>query len=348
MRPHKAPPRAALTVLFALVVFCVLSITMLIIGAVSFLLVRLGVIHAISTPNILLPQILTFAIASILMGTAVAAVVGRVPLKPVNRLIEGMNRLAAGDYEVRIDMGHHPVGHELAETFNLLAKELKNTEVLRADFVNNFSHEFKTPIVSIRGFAKLLQKEGLTDAQRAEYLGIIVDESNRLADMATNVLNLTKVENQSILVDITHYNLSEQLRDAVLLLEKKWGNKGLTIVADFDEYGVDASEELLKQVWINLLDNAVKFSPERGEISIAIRQSHAETVVSITNAGPQINEEDQQRVFSKFWQGDTSHAAEGTGIGLSIARRIVTLHKGTISVTSMPPKTTFSVALPNE
>lgn len=194
MREPKVPPRAALKLLFATVVFIILAITMLIVGIVVYLLVQAGVIEKIGPPNVMFP-IVVIALASILVGTIVATIMSRIPLKPVNILISGMNRLASGDYGARINLGHLSIAQEVSDSFNTLADELQNTEMLRSDFINNFSHEFKTPIVSIRGFAKLLQKGALLENQQREYLDIIVDESTRLADMATNVLNLTKVEN---------------------------------------------------------------------------------------------------------------------------------------------------------
>lgn len=345
MREPKAPPRAALTLLFALIVFVVLSITMAIIGVAAFVLVRLEVLPEIIRPSSPVP-IGIFAVVSIVTGTIVATIFSKIPLQPVNKLISGLNRLAAGDYDTRIRLGANPVGRDLTESFNLLAEELKNTEMLRSDFVNNFSHEFKTPIVSIRGFAKLLQRGHVPEDKAQEYLAIIVEESTRLSELATNVLNMTKVENQSILTEVTTFNLSEQMRDCILLLEKKWTRKRLTIAADFDEQSIRANEELLMQVWINLLDNSIKFSREGGEVGVAIAREDDRLAVRIRNNGPQISAEDQKRMFNKFWQGDTSHAAEGTGIGLSVAQRIVRLHDGEIGVESTPEETVFTVVLP--
>lgn len=344
MKRPKTPHRAALTILFSALVFCILAITMVIVGIAVYLLIRVGVLGKTGSPNIIFP-IAIFALVSISTGTVVATIMSSVPLKPVNKLINGMNRLAGGNYETRLDLGNHPIGKEISHSFNLLADELQNTEMLRSDFVNNFSHEFKTPIVSIRGFAKLLLKGDISDEQK-EYLEIIVDESERLADMATNVLNLAKVENQSILTDITCFNLSEQIRNCILLLEKKWSQKTLKMIADFDEYYINANEELLKQIWINIIDNSVKFSPDGSEVDISITQTPDTTTVSIKNSGPEISAEDQKRIFNKYWQGDASHASEGTGIGLSIAKRITELHKGNISVISSPEETTFFVKLP--
>ena len=340
----KVPPRAALTLVFTIIVFSILVITMILVGGVVYLLNQIGVLGEISKSGMPLP-ILIFSLTSIVTGTIIATIISGIPLKPVHRLITGLNRLAAGDYGARLDLGPHPVTRDLSESFNLLADELQNTEMLRSDFVNNFSHEFKTPIVSIRGFAKLLQKEKLSDRQQ-EYLGIIVEESTRLSEMATNILNLTKVENQSILTEVTRFNLSEQVRDCILLLENKWSQKNLRMLADFDEYEIHANEELLKQVWINILDNSIKFSPEHGEVGISISQASGVLTVSIKNSGLEISAKDQKHIFNKYWQGDTSHSSEGTGVGLSIARRITELHKGSISVMSASGETIFSVALP--
>ena len=151
-----------------------------------------------------------------------------------------MNRLAAGDFKARLQFGSilssHPAFREISTSFNTMAEELENTELLRNDFINHFSHEFKTPIVSITGFAKLLAKGNLPEEQKALYLKSIEEESVRLAELATNVLNLTKVENQTILTEVSPFNLSEQVRAAVLLLENKWTEKNIDLQLDFDEY----------------------------------------------------------------------------------------------------------------
>ena len=264
-----------------------------------------------------------------------------------------MNRLAGGDYSVRLYFGERKIGKMLADSFNKMAEELDNTELLRSDFVNNFSHEFKTPIVSIYGFAKMLRRGHPDEEQTREYLTIIEQESGRLAEMATNVLNMTKVENQNILTNVTEYNLSEQIRRSVLLLEKKWSRKELEIACDFNEHQIFANEEMMKQVWLNLLDNAIKFTPEKGKITILIREYQKENdrpqgsvVVAIKNNGPAIKEEDRERIFNKFYQSDTSHASAGTGIGLAVVKKIVELHEGKVWVESDDRETTFWVNIP--
>lgn len=347
MRRVRISRRALLGFVFTLIVLSILTIALAVAAVIVLVLFHLGILKRMEGgAQGLVLLLLIFTGASLLTGAVVAAITSHFPLRPFHILINGMKSLTGGDYTVRINMGRMAIEKEISEGFNTLAGELENTELLRSDFINNFSHEFKTPIVSIRGFAKLLQKGNLSPDRQKEYLDIIVKESDRLADMATNILNLTKVENQSILTDVTGFNLSEQIRGCVLLLEKKWTKKSLEMELDFDEFTVYANEELLRQVWINLLDNAVKFSPEGGEIGIFIRESETELVVSITNEGEEISAADRTRIFQKFYQGDTSHTGEGNGIGLAVVKRVVRLHGGTVAVSSSPEETVFTVRLP--
>jgi signal transduction histidine kinase len=263
-----------------------------------------------------------------------------------------MNRLADGDYQARLEyrgkLGRLPVVREIADSFNKMAAELENTELLRSDFINNFSHEFKTPIVSIAGFAKLLKKGTLTEEQRLLYLDAIEEESLRLSCMATNVLNLNKVESQSILTDLSRFNLSEQIRSVVLLTEEKWVEKNLDLQPEFDEYAIEANEEMLKQVWINLLDNAVKFTPRCGTVGISIREESDSIAVTVRNTGKEIPAEARDKIFHKFYQGEESHTHEGNGIGLAIVKRVVDLHGGAVTVESENGLTAFTVTLPKE
>lgn len=330
---------------------CLLFITQLIVGTLVLLLIHFGVLtgpdHGIPTPA----KIITFStLLAILGGGVISFFLSKIPLKPVNLLINHMNRLADGDFKTRINFGkfwsRHPNVTELSDSFNRMAQELQGTEMLRSDFINNFSHEFKTPIVSIAGFAKLLKRGNLTEEQRSEYIDIIEEESLRLSQMATNVLNLTKIENQTILTNVTTYNLSEQLRSCILLLGGKWEKKEIDFVLEFDEYQIDANEELLKQVWINLIDNAVKFSPENGTIEIRVREFDNTLAVSILNTGSEISPEQQKKIFNKFYQADESHATEGNGIGLAIVKFVTELHRGTVSVMSEQGVTMFTVTIP--
>jgi signal transduction histidine kinase len=227
-----------------------------------------------------------------------------------------------------------------------MAEELENTELLRNDFINHFSHEFKTPIVSITGLANLLEAGKLTEEQRVQYARAIREESMRLSSMASNILNLTKVENQIILTDVSRFNLSEQVRSAVLLLEEKWTDKNIDLQLDFDEFMIEANEEMLKEVWINLIDNAVKFVPRCGTIELEVIDAEKKLCVKVSNTGSEIPPEMQKKIFGKFYQADESHATQGNGIGLAIVKSIVELHKGSVSVSSGNGITCFTVELP--
>jgi signal transduction histidine kinase len=350
---EEGQPRFLLTLLVTLCVFVVMLITSLISYGVVMLLVS-GDRPLIKPGDGSTPRFALFSmlVVSLIIGIVLSAVMSQLMLKYVNRLIDKMNNLADGDFKTRLNfdgpIGNHPNIKEITDSFNRMAEELEHTEVLRGDFVNNFSHEFKTPIVSIAGFTKLLKKGKLSEEQKAEYLDIIETESLRLSDMATNVLNMTKIENQTILTDVSTYNLSEQLRSCVLLLEKRWMAKHLELSLEFDEYDISASEELLKHVWINLIDNAIKYSTEYGVIVIKIREEADVYNVSVANSGVEIPEEKHQKIFEKFYQADESHCEPGNGIGLSIVKYVVGLHQGQVSVDCKKGITTFNVQIPKE
>lgn len=342
--------RFALTLLFSGVVFFFLILTMMVVGCIIIFLIQHGVLEPIGSGPRFYRLIVRMMIASVAIGSILTAVASRIPLKPVNAIINAMNRLASGDYKTRLHFGRylskHPTAIEISRSFNNLAEELERTEILRSDFINNFSHEFKTPIVSIAGFAKLLKHGNLTDEQKMEYINIIEEESLRLSAMATNVLNLTKVENQTILTDVTEFNLSEQIRNCVLLLENKWTKKNMIPELDFGEHMINANEELLKQVWINLIDNAIKFGDEGTSFNISITETENRILVSVADTGIEIPAEFKDKIFRKFYQVDESHSSEGNGIGLAVVKGIVKLHDGDITVSSGNHKTVFTVSLP--
>lgn len=352
MNKENRKDHAALSLLFSAVVFCILLVTLLLAAVLAYVLIRVGFLTWFGVPKEGGGILLVFmVIISMAIGLLVSALTGRFPLRPITQIIDQMNRLASGDFQARLEftgpIKNYASFAKLSESFNAMAMELENTEMLRSDFINNFSHEFKTPIVSIAGFAKLLRRGKLPEAQKEEYLAIMEEESLRLAEMATNVLNLTSIENQAILTDVSTYNLSEQLRACVLLLEERWSRKKLSLDLEFDEYEISANEEMLKQVWINLLDNAIKFSPPTGEIVLRIQKREEDLQVMVTNFGSEIPEDKRNKIFNKFYQADESHAAQGNGVGLAIVKRVVDLHHGTVRVESGGGKTTFTVTLPD-
>ncbi len=344
--------RRSLTLVFSLFVFVILLAAVMLTALAIWLLGLTGVFVTVDGEMKLGTIILFVSAISLILGGLIAFFSSRIPLKPVNEIINKMNRLAAGDFKTRLKFGtalsSHPAIKELTTSFNTMAEELDNTELLRSGFINDFSHEFKTPIVSITGFANLLEKGNLTEEQKSQYVRAIREESMRLSSMATNVLSLNKVESQTILSDITSYNLSEQVRSAVLLLEGKWSRKNIDLRLDFEEYSIEANDELLKQVWINLVDNAVKFADDGGIVELEIGELGDTLSVKISNTGREIPEDKKEKIFNKFYQGDESHSMGGNGIGLAIVKRIVELHKGEIKVCSHDGLTSFTVILPKK
>ena len=343
--------RLSLTLLFAGLIFCVLMCTVVLGGVILFLLFQSGLLSGQERDFINGPLIIWLMIFfSLAMGAVFSFYFSRYVMRPVGRLVDGMMRLASGDFRTRISfaapLGRHPTVLELSDSFNTMAAELQQTEMLRSDFINNFSHEFKTPIVSIAGFAKLLKRGNLSEEKTAEYLDVIEKESMRLSQMATNVLSLTKVENVTILTDIVRFNLSEQLRTCMLMLEDRWSRKSLEISVPDEEFFVEGNKEMMNQVWINLLDNAIKFSYEGGRIGAHVKKKPDRLEVSVTNTGDPIPEENMDKIFNKFYQTDESHAAEGNGVGLAVVKKIVDLHDGDIRVRCADGVTTFTVILP--
>lgn len=337
--------------LFALVVFLSLLISTVFTATMIFFLISNGLLILEDVTPADASRLLVYQILiSVPVGICVALIASLVPLRPIRKLINSMDRLALGDFTARASVGRvmqlYPPYIGVVESFNKMAQQLENTELLRVDFVNNLSHEFKTPIVSIAGFAKLLKRGNLTREQQREYLDAIEEESMRLSHMATNVLNLSKVENQTILSDREVFNLSEQIRSCVLLLEDKWVKKDLDIQLDFAEYNIYANEELLRHVWINLLDNGVKFAPEGHLVQVKIQEEKDKLLVQVSNTGSHIPEEKRNRIFDKFYQADESHATHGNGVGLAIVKKIVSLHGGVIGVSSKDNVTAFTVELP--
>ena len=345
--------RVSLLIYFSLLVFILLVATLGLSALTVWILVASGVIDSYSQlysgP---MSIVLYMSLISLVIGTLVAFAISRIPLKPVNRMVDAMNKLAGGDFDVRLKPGkamqNIAAAAEITESFNTMAQELSQTRMLRSDFINNFSHEFKTPIVSIAGFAKLLKRDNISEEQKRQYINVIEEESLRLADMATNMLSLSRVENQQLISDVRRYNLSEQIRYCVLLLEEKWEKKKIELDLDFDEYEISAGEELLKQAWINLIDNAVKFSPEGGRVAIRIKRDKGNVTVQISNEGRGIKPENLSKIFNKFYQEDESHSGKGNGIGLAIVEKVVTLHKGTVKAESGDGVTIFTVTLPEE
>ena len=297
-----------------------------------------------------LPQytdIYIFLVLSLVIGIILSMIFRKYILLPLHGAYIALGKVADGKFDVNIsERGIRPV-RRITKSVNITARELGNVESMRNDFINNFSHEFKTPIVSISGFAKLLKDTSVSQQVKDEYLDIIISESERLSQLASNVLNLTKLNNQSIITNISDFNVTEQIRRVIILLEHKWSEKSIDMVFDSEEFNISANEELLQQLWINLLDNAIKFSPVGSEIKTAVTKNGNSLSFTFADNGKGMDEETAKHAFDRFFQGDISHKSSGSGIGLAIAKRVCELHGGEIKIKSTGEKgTVFEVVLP--
>ena len=338
--------RMSLRAVLVLFVFLIMLASMVFIGVASAILYQLGLFSFLRGPNPVPPIVMLF-LFSVIIGTGLAAVVGNRTLKPLHKMIDATHRVAEGDFTVRLDTDSVPEVEDLTQSFNKMVAELGSIETLRTDFISNFSHEFKTPIVSIRGFAKLLRDGDLTEEERREYLDIIVQEAERLANLSTNVLDLTRLENMGILSQKEYFFLDEQVRRTAALMEPRWREKGLDVSLAMDSVTIHSDEELLQQVWVNLLDNAIKFTGEGGQIDIALKRRGEEAMFTIRDNGCGMDEATLNHLYDKFYQGDKSHAGRGNGLGLAMVKRIVGLCGGAISVESaLEVGTAFTVTLP--
>ena len=271
--------------------------------------------------------------------------------RPVKRIREATQRMTEGDLSARIDTSKFTVASEdfsrIAEDFNLMAGELSNTNILRTDFVSNVSHELKTPLAVIRNYSKMLQSDHLTDDQRMEYAQGIDKATQRMTALITNILKMNKLENQQISPKVQEYDLTEQVAECLLAFDETLEEKQIDLQCDMDDrILVNADPELLTLVWNNLLSNAVKFTPEGGTIQVTVRPENEWAVVTVADTGCGMDKETGKRIFDKFYQGDTSHATEGNGLGLALVKRVVDLTDGQISVQSEVGKgSTFTVKI---
>ena len=279
------------------------------------------------------------SILIILICTCIIIVVSRKAVSPIVELSNAAKQIAAGNFDISIsNMDRPDEPGQLARDFILMAQELKTNEYLRKDFISNVSHEFKTPLSIISGYAELIDSNEITDAERHEYSLTIQKVSMRLTKLTSNLLCISKLEHEKIQTKSEEFKLDEQIRQAVLLLQPEWSMKNISIDIDLPEIVYMGNEALLAQVWSNLLDNAIKFTGNSGVICVYACIINNSVIVKISDNGEGMNKETQARIFEQFFQGDSSHSDQGHGLGLSLVN---------ISVTSkFGSGTTFVVTLP--
>ena len=271
--------------------------------------------------------------------------------RPVKRITEATSKMIEGDFSVRISpivkFGSDDSFNEIIECINKMAEELSSVETLRTDFIANVSHEMKTPLAVMQNYGTLLQTPDLSEENRMEYAKAITDASRRLADMMTNILKLNRLENQQIYPNLTTFDLGEQLCESLLGYESTWERKNIEIETDIaEDVKVEADAELLSLVWNNLFSNAFKFTDECGKVTLTLTADEEYATVKITDTGCGMSAEVGAHIFEKFYQGDTSHATQGNGLGLALVKRVVDIMQGEIGVESaVGVGTTFTVRI---
>ncbi|WP_373483498.1 ATP-binding protein [Acetobacterium sp.] len=310
--------------------------------------------YVVSMPNLEKNQIAGFInlqrttmLVTLLIGSVLIVIAVAMIAKPIKAVSEATKKVADGDFDIRLAVRGKDELAVLARNFNIMTAALSRNDYIHRDFVSNVSHEFKTPIASIKGFGKLLKDPDITEIQRQEYIDIIVDESDRLWKLSANVLKLSELENGVLGLKKEAFALDESIRRVVLLLQEKWEAKNIDLDIQLDEISYKGDQELMAQVIINLLTNAIHHTPINGEIGIDLHATAKEIVIKIVDTGKGITKEDQEKIFDRFYKADQSRSTPGTGLGLTISQRIVSLHSGTITVESALGKgSTFFVRLP--
>lgn len=336
-----------LAVVFSIVMFFIIAATVILMGLIFLILYHFGIIHPSRNPAMIF---FVFAAVSIVLGTVFSRFSGKKMIAPIIEISEATKQVAKGNFDIQLkEKTRAREVNIMAQNFQLMTQELANTETFHNDFIHNVSHEFKTPLSAIEGYATLLQNKSLNPEKQEAYIAKILFNTKRLTTLTGNILQLTRLENKEITTEKRWFSLDEQLREDILLFEEKWNRKRLELDIDLDGVEYFGNSDMLSQVWQNLISNAVKYVHEGGNIRVILRKENEGIKIHVADNGIGMNEGIKSKVFEKFFQGDTSHSSEGNGLGLTLAKRIVDLHGGTISLSSKEGKgTTFTVSLPYE
>ncbi len=270
--------------------------------------------------------------------------------RPTKKILQATEKIAEGDFTTRLEITHEYGKYNqydlIQENLNKMAAELEKNEVLKTDFISNVSHEIKTPLAVIQNYGALLQDDTLDSETRKNYAKTLISASKRITDLITNILKLNKLENQEIQEKHEIFHLSEALAETVVEFESIIENKGLELECDFDEVMILSSKSLLEIVWNNLISNAVKFTDKGGKISISLKQKNQSVEIKVADTGQGMTSETGAKIFEKFYQGDTSHATQGNGLGLALVKKVIDILGGEISVQSELHKgSTFTILL---
>lgn len=267
--------------------------------------------------------------------------------KPVSKILEVTNRITHGDFKVRVQPFRFGVLNKIGTNLNIMADELSSTETLRADFISNVSHELRTPLSVLQNYGSLLEEPNLPEEKRLEYAKSINRVTRHLSELVTNILKLNKLEAQKLSPSLEKCNVSDALCECLLDFESEWEIKNIEIDTDIEEdVYINSDPDMLTIIWANLFSNAVKFTPVGGKISVTLKKSSYYVTVSVSDTGCGMDENTMKHIFDKFYQGDTSHAQQGNGLGLALVKRVIDILGGKITVESTPGAgSTFTVKL---
>ncbi len=286
-------------------------------------------------------------ITILLVGIVLFAYVSTIIIKPIKRLSTAMKVVGQGEYNVQVEYATNDEIGLLTKNFNQMTKELNKIETMRQEFIASVSHEIQSPLTSIRGFSAALKDDIVSEDKKIQYLTIIEKESTRLSQLSSNLLKLASLDSEHQTLTLQQYRLDEQIRHVVMALEPQWTKKNIEIDLDLSNVQMEADKDLLEQVWLNLVTNAIKYTPENGLVKISIHQKNEEIDVKIKDNGIGIAEEDQKYIFESFYKVDKSRTLKGSGLGLAITKKIVRLHEGAIRVESKKEQgSIFTVTLP--
>ena len=284
-----------------------------------------------------IPLIAQLAVLSLVAALVATRLLSKLFFDPIKDLRDGMQRVADGDFSVELETKSSSIEmQELFAGFNMMTQELNSTEILQSDFVSNVSHEFKTPINAIEGYTTLLQGCEKLNGDQQEYVEKILFNTKRLSSLVSNILLLSKIENQAIQSQRQEFCLDEQIREAILELESEWIKKNIEFDVELDSVIHFGNENMLRHVWANLIGNAIKFSPNGGEVIIRLKEENGKIFFTVDDRGAGLSGTAQKHIFDKFYQGDTSHKSEGNGLGLALVKRILTIENGEVFAENLP------------
>ncbi len=343
----KRKNNSSLWVVFAVFVFFIIFISYTILLVLYYLMyqIRFPVTLQLALYE---PPLALFFLISVVIVMSISILAGKQVFGPVGEISHALTKVAKGDFSVNLKYtGFVGELSEMCANFNVMTRELGHMETLRSDFVTSVSHEFKTPLAAIEGCATILQNPDLNDFEVREYARKISESTRQLAKLSSNVLMISNLENREIITEMTEFRLDEQIRQAILFLEPLWESKSINMSIDLDYEIFYGNEELLMQIWLNLIGNAIKFTPKNGEVSVSLKHSQKDVSVTVSDTGIGMSAEVRHHIFDKFYQADRSGYTDGNGLGLSLVKRIVDLCRGEITVQSEPGEgSSFVILLP--